>query len=659
MGMSTQYPKSIDNNQSLPAAIDLVTPVQGIVFNRLRDAIIAVETELGTSPSAVYGTVSARFSNLENLVGNLDIIQLNKDLGGTLANPLVIGIQGYPVANIAPTLDSVLQWNGLAWVPAIPGNIFVASGDLSGNAVSQTVVGLQGRPISSTAPTLGYVLTWNGSSWIPEATASSTLGGDVAGPITSNTVYRINGTAITPATAPAQVLVTTSSATATWVNVTGDIALSAGGTGTVVGVRTISVPTPTVSNTSSYLYGFWNFKLDVGGPTGTQGGKGSPGRAGPTGPQGSPGVTGPTGPIGPQGVTGATGPTGPQGVTGTTGPQGPIGPQGVTGAIGPTGPQGATGPQGTAGATGATGIQGPQGTPGVTGPQGFTGPQGPTGAIGINSYSQYLGFTQPAVGAAIAIQVPSGYWMQAGQIVYIPSGGYYQVASGSAPTFSLQNLGYSGVNLPVGSTIATGFVSPGGVAGVTGATGPGAVLSAFGTLYGATGVALPSAGLYYPITSWKNGISNNTTLSASGITVVYGGAYKITWDVNSSSLDNLQYAIFVNGTIVNVGYSITNSTNASASAILILNAGDIVNIAVNSTFSNDTLSIPSGGINLAVSSIGGVQGIAGNTGATGPQGATGAGIQGYNAFSTSYGFTQPSVGAALYINVPSGYWAVP
>lgn len=166
------------------------------------------------------------------------------------------------------------------------------------------------------------------------------------------------------------------------------------------------------------------------------------------------------GPAGATGATGPLGPTGPQGTPGVTGPIGPIGSPGVTGA---TGPQGQQGIQGATGVTGPTGPQGNQGSPGIT---------GLTGSPGINAYSTTEGFTQPAIGNAIPIRVPSGQWMQIGQYVFIPSGGYYSVASGSVPTFSIKNLGYSGVNIPVGSTVATAFISPGGIAGTTGATGP-------------------------------------------------------------------------------------------------------------------------------------------------------------------------------------------
>ena len=148
-----------------------------------------------------------------------------------------------------------------------------------------------------------------------------------------------------------------------------------------------------------------------------------------------------------------------------------ISPNGVAGVTGVTGAQGIQGSPGVTGFTGAQGIQGSPGVTGATGPQGSPGVTGFTGVPGINAYSTTQGFTQPSVGAAIPIQIPSGYWIQQNQYVFIPSGGYYQVASGSVPTFSLQNLGYSGANIPVGSIVSAGFISPAGIAGTTGVTG--------------------------------------------------------------------------------------------------------------------------------------------------------------------------------------------
>ena len=67
--MATVYPNNIDNNITLPQAIDLVTPVKGEVVNRLRDAIIAIESELGVDPSREFGTVRARLDALTRVLG--------------------------------------------------------------------------------------------------------------------------------------------------------------------------------------------------------------------------------------------------------------------------------------------------------------------------------------------------------------------------------------------------------------------------------------------------------------------------------------------------------------------------------------------------------------------------------------------------------------
>jgi hypothetical protein len=112
-----KYPGQIDDNTSLPTAVDNVTPIKGSLFNRLRDAVISIESELGVKPSSIYGTVKSRFDNLEGIIGNLEIIELNNDLGGTLSSPKVIGLQGRPLSNTSPVMNQILGWNGIAWAP--------------------------------------------------------------------------------------------------------------------------------------------------------------------------------------------------------------------------------------------------------------------------------------------------------------------------------------------------------------------------------------------------------------------------------------------------------------------------------------------------------------------------------------------------------------
>lgn len=167
--MTTQYPSKIDDNTSLPNAIDNSTPVAASVVNRLKEAILAIQNELGTKPSGVVSNVKSRFSNIESSINNLNIIKLDKDLGGTLNNPKVIGLQGIPISSANPSSGQVLGFNGLIWGPINISGAFFPGGDLSGTSTSQTVIKLQGRSISNSAPTDKSSLVWSNTNnaWEP------------------------------------------------------------------------------------------------------------------------------------------------------------------------------------------------------------------------------------------------------------------------------------------------------------------------------------------------------------------------------------------------------------------------------------------------------------------------------------------------------------
>lgn len=156
--MVTQYPSKIDNNISLPDAVDNITPVKAEVVNRLKQAIIAIQNELGVKPSGVYSTLKARLANVETTISNLAIIELEQDLGGTTSAPQVIGIRGIPVSDTEPNSGQVLAYNGLAWIPTDPDvavGAFQAGGDLTGNNISQTVAKING----ATVPVAGALTT--------------------------------------------------------------------------------------------------------------------------------------------------------------------------------------------------------------------------------------------------------------------------------------------------------------------------------------------------------------------------------------------------------------------------------------------------------------------------------------------------------------------
>lgn len=67
----TIYPIGIDGFAQLPIVIDGSSPVRAQDVNLIRDAIVAVEKELGINPSGTYSTVRARLDALDSLVALL------------------------------------------------------------------------------------------------------------------------------------------------------------------------------------------------------------------------------------------------------------------------------------------------------------------------------------------------------------------------------------------------------------------------------------------------------------------------------------------------------------------------------------------------------------------------------------------------------------
>ena len=135
------------------------------------------------------------------------------DLAGTYPDPTVGGLQGNPVSGAAPALNQVLTWNGTTWIPATITSsgggepTGAAGGDLGGTYPNPTVGGLQGNPVSSVAPALNQVLTWNGIAWIPATAPTSgggpptgAAGGDLGGTYPDPTVDGLQGNAVSNST---------------------------------------------------------------------------------------------------------------------------------------------------------------------------------------------------------------------------------------------------------------------------------------------------------------------------------------------------------------------------------------------------------------------------------------------------------------------------
>jgi len=117
--MVSRYPIQID---SLPTVVDNFTPIRAAVINNIRDAVIAIEAELGIKPSSTFGTVKARLDALELLIIAAESFSANGDLAGTYTSQTVIGLQGYPISAFAPTDGYVLTYDSIDgyWHAVLP-----------------------------------------------------------------------------------------------------------------------------------------------------------------------------------------------------------------------------------------------------------------------------------------------------------------------------------------------------------------------------------------------------------------------------------------------------------------------------------------------------------------------------------------------------------
>lgn len=72
MAEFSNYPNKIDTTTEIPKATDRVTVVSAELFNRLRNAVLAVENELGIQPSSTFSTVKDRLDAMEaNFTGTI------------------------------------------------------------------------------------------------------------------------------------------------------------------------------------------------------------------------------------------------------------------------------------------------------------------------------------------------------------------------------------------------------------------------------------------------------------------------------------------------------------------------------------------------------------------------------------------------------------
>jgi hypothetical protein len=146
VGQYTKYPLSIDTTTELPISTDLVTPVKSEVTNRLREAIVAIEAELGIDPSGTFGTVKARLDALEGMVKSdyADLLARIQHLqdeidalptgGGGITAARIRVYRGSVQTAAAPTTNVTVIWSG-----GVSGLLTALNGTLSGGQTTLSV----------------------------------------------------------------------------------------------------------------------------------------------------------------------------------------------------------------------------------------------------------------------------------------------------------------------------------------------------------------------------------------------------------------------------------------------------------------------------------------------------------------------------------------
>lgn len=167
--------------------------------------LAAVLSVFGRTGAIAAQTGDYAFAQISGTIAGAQLPAASGDLSGALPGPTVIKIQSRPVAATTPLTGQFLGWDGAQWTPQTPaggvssafgrtglvtaqtgdysftqisgtasvGQLPAPGGDLSGILTSATVTKMQGRAISSTAPVTGQILAWNGAQWLPQTPATA------------------------------------------------------------------------------------------------------------------------------------------------------------------------------------------------------------------------------------------------------------------------------------------------------------------------------------------------------------------------------------------------------------------------------------------------------------------------------------------------------
>ena len=291
-------------------------------------------------------------------------------------------------------------------------------------------------------------------------------------------------------------------------------------------------------------------------------------------------------------------------------------------------------------------------------------------------------FTQPAAGASISVQMTSTAWLAVGQLLYVATGGFYQVASITTGYVAvLTNLGYPGNASPGASINNLSGVVPGGLQGPNAITALTASFTQPAALSNVTVVVATNTwmavganiyvagGGYYSVVSLSSttgamlqnlGVAGNaspTTVVPSASVVAPSGATGATGATGVNAYTTVTSSFVQPAAAGNVTVAVANSAWMTAGQNLYIGSGGFYALAtINSGTSITVTNSGVAGNATPGATIPAASGIsaAGASGATGLPSQTGnAGLALVtNGTSTAWGMSAgEAAGALAFLNM--------
>ncbi len=116
--MAIKYPENIDDTVSLPKVTDGISPVVAADYNRLRDVIVEIESELGSNPSGTASTVKDRIQTIEDTVSALHTTTIGEAEDGDYTDGLYTDFT--ELTPIGSAVDRFNEFLSLIAPPAAP-----------------------------------------------------------------------------------------------------------------------------------------------------------------------------------------------------------------------------------------------------------------------------------------------------------------------------------------------------------------------------------------------------------------------------------------------------------------------------------------------------------------------------------------------------------